>query len=165
MKNKRYIDITLHKIEDAESKYNSESLNEELDKYILKESLGITKKEDLIIKIHTKNQLDKNQKEHILKMIRSNYGMDISDGIELVKHENVKRVSLLIIGLLAVVMSELFEYASMDIIADIFLIIGWGAIWEAVYSLMFVNVQRRRDITRLEKIVESKIEFIGGKNE
>lgn len=160
VKETKYIDITLDNYFDSVSKFNKNTLNEELSNYIFKECIGINLKNKIILRIKPQFNITKEQKESLVDMIRSNYGIDISENLIHIKHENIKKLLLIIIGIVFVLLSEIFSLKNIIIINEVFLIVGWVAIWEAIYSIIFVDLKRKLDIKRLKKLTTCKIEFI-----
>lgn len=57
-------------------------------------------------------------------------------------------------------MSELLESNGIMLIPEIFLIISWVAIYEAIYSFIFVDTKEMIKTKRLKKLTNCKIEFI-----
>lgn len=156
----KYIDVTLNSFEDSTSKFNNNTLNEELSNYIFKECTGINLKNNIIIRIKPEFNITDIQKEKLVDMIRANYGLDISENLIHVKYENVKKLLLMIFGIIFVLLSELITLDYIFIIKEVLLIIGWVGIWEAVYSLIFVDLKKKFEMKRLKQLTTCKIEFI-----
>lgn len=160
VKENKYIDITLNSFEDVTSKFNETTLNEELSNYIFKECIGISIKNNIIIRIKPLFNMTKEQKDMLVDMIRANYGIDVSENLMHIKYENIKKLLLIILGIVFVLLSEIVDLSNVIIINEVFLIIGWVAIWEAVYSIIFVDLKRKFEIKRLKQLTRCKIEFI-----
>ena len=158
--NINYIDITLKSFDDSVSKFNDESLNEELGNYILRECSGLSFREKIVIRIKTQFEITKEQKQDLVGMIRENFGLEISEKLDHVKYENIKKLLLMIAGIIFVLLSEIIPLDHIFIIEEVLLIIGWVAIWEAIDSLIFVDIKRKFDIKRLKQLTTCKIEFI-----
>ena len=160
MNNKiKYIDIVLDNMDDASSKFNNNILDEELENYIYKESIN-TQSKNIIIRIKTLFDINDKEKNTLDKMIRESFKLNINENLVHMKYANVKRSILMIIGTISVLVSELIDFSGIFLIPEIFLIIGWVGIWEAVYSLLFEDTKMKIENKRYKKIYKSKIEFI-----
>lgn len=157
--NKKYIDITLNSIDDATSEFNNNILNEDLENYIYKESINYGK-QDTIIRIKTSHDISEIDKNKLKKMIKASFRNNIDENLLHIKKANIKRCILMIIGTIFVLVSELINYSGIILIPEIFMIIGWVGIWEAVYSLLFEDTKMKIKNKRYKKIIKSKIEFV-----
>lgn len=154
-----YIDIVLNDMDDALSKYNNNILSEELENYIYKESINI-KNKNIVIRIKTLFDISDNDKNKLMKMIIDSFKINIKENLLHMRHANIKRCLLMIIGTIFVLASELTDFSGIFLIPEIFMIIGWVGIWEAVYSLFFEDTKMRIRNKRYKQIYKSKIEFI-----
>lgn len=157
--NKKYIDINLNSMDEATSKFNNNILNEDLENYIYKESINYGKK-NIIIRIKTSYPISEIDKNKLKKMIGDSFKNNIEENLLHIKKANIKRCILMIIGTIFVLASELINYSGILLIPEIFMIIGWVGIWEAVYSLFFEDTKMKIKNKRYKKIIKSKIEFI-----
>ncbi len=156
----KYIDITLDNMDDASSIYNDDILNEELSDYILKQAMGIFPKQKVIIKIKPLFEINQSEKEKLVDMIRKNYGIDIRESLIRRKYELIKKIILMLVGTVFILVSELLESNGIMLMPEIFLIISWVAIYEAIYSFIFVDTKEMIKTKRLKKLTNCKIEFI-----
>lgn len=156
----KYIDITLDNMDDASSIYNDDILNEELSDYILKQAMGIFPKQKVIIKIKPLFVINQSEKEKLVDMIRKNYGIDIRESLIRRKYELIKKIILMLVGTVFILASELLESNGIMLMPEIFLIISWVAIYEAIYSFIFVDTKEMIKTKRLKKLTNCKIEFI-----
>ncbi len=156
----KYIDITLDNMDDASSIYNDDILNEELSDYILKQAMGIFPKQKVIIKIKPLFEINQSEKEKLVDMIRKNYGIDIRESLIRRKYELIKKIILMLVGTVFILASELLESNGIMLMPEIFLIISWVAIYEAIYSFIFVDTKEMIKTKRLKKLTNCKIEFI-----
>lgn len=156
----KYIDITLDNMDDASSIYNDDILNEELSDYILKQAMGIFPKQKVIIKIKPLFEINQLEKEKLVDMIRKNYGIDIKESLIRRKYELIKKIILMLVGTVFILASELLESNGIMLMPEIFLIISWVAIYEAIYSSIFVDTKEMIKTKRLKKLTNCKIEFI-----
>lgn len=156
----KYIDITLDNMDDASSIYNDDILNEELSDYILKQTMGIFPKQKVIIKIKPLFEINQSEKEKLVDMIRKNYGIDIRESLIRRKYELIKKIILMLVGTVFILASELLESNGIMLMPEIFLIISWVAIYEAIYSFIFVDTKEMIKTKRLKKLTNCKIEFI-----
>ena len=93
-------------------------------------------------------------------MIIDSFKININENLLHMRHANIKRCLLMIIGTIFVLASELTDFSGIFLIPEIFMIIGWVGIWEAVYSLFFEDTKMRIRNKRYKQIYKSKIEFI-----
>lgn len=156
----KYIGITLDNMDDASSIYNDDILNEELSDYILKQAMGIFPKQKVIIKIKPLFEINQSEKEKLVDMIRKNYGIDIRENLIRRKYELIKKIILMLVGTVFILVSELLESNGIMLMPEIFLIISWVAIYEAIYSFIFVDTKEMIKTKRLKKLTNCKIEFI-----
>lgn len=156
----KIIDITLKSLEDAKSIYNDNTLSEELSNYIYKECLGINIKKSFKIRIKPYFKITEKEKDELVTLIRSNFGLDIQEKLIHRKRENIKQALLFVIGIFFIFLSNLVHLESVFIMNEVLLIAGWVQIWEAVYSIFFVDTSNNYSIKRLKQLTTCKIEFI-----
>ena len=70
--------------------------------------------------------------------------------------ESYIRIGFFIIGILAILISELFT----SFLSELFLIAAWVIVWELVYDLLFKEIKRRRKAKIYKYLANAKIVFI-----
>lgn len=157
------INITISDYSDICNKFNSNMLSEELSNYIYNECKGKPLKNKVKININSLFELDDDQKEKIVDMIRSNFGIDIKENLLYLKYINIPRIILFIIGIILVFIYTFFDSLNISWLAEIILIIGWLVIWEAAYNYLFLGTKKRMQVKRLKKLTCCEINFIDEK--
>lgn len=153
------IEIDINSKRDFISDYNENTLEPNLRDFILNELVGYSVKEKLHIDIKSKEKLSEEEQEKFIKVLRKEFKECLAD-LELeVKYSNYKRISLLLIGVLGIFINYQFNQYLGEVLAEIFTIIGWVAIWELVYSILFTALSRRRNIKRYKQIIKANINF------
>lgn len=151
------IKINIKKREDYTSKFNDDILSKELDDYIMNECKKFDIKENFDIEIYSEYDMDEIEKNKIIDMIRSNFGVEISEKIDRRK----KAIRIDIITILFAVIALTFYILSSDIpiLSEFILVFSWVLIWESTYNLLFVGFSNKIDIERRKKLTNCKIEF------
>lgn len=152
------IDVHLKNKESFTNVFNDKELNPELGNYIFHKALiyKLTKKLNLKINIKTDFEVSEDDKGNIIDMIRSYYGHLVKTEMIYLNINNLKSVFLLIIGILILFVAY---FVKGFVIHEIFVIIGWLVIGEAVYSVLFANRKRQRRKHLLKKLTTCYIEI------
>ncbi len=147
------IDIILDNINDAICKYNKNELNENFDNYLITHCEVLNfKNTELVLNIEGISKRNKGNLENIIhdyylnKLNRFNKMDDI---------ESYIRIGFFIIGILAILISELFT----SFLSELFLIAAWVIVWELVYDLLFNEIKRRRKAKIYKYLANAKIIF------
>lgn len=159
MNNSLNVDVIINNKDDITNKFNNNKLSDELNKYIYDECIGTPLNKEIIININTKFDLNKEDKNKLIDMIRSNYGYTIREEMLYIKYNNIKGVILLIIGIIFILISNLISLTNIFWLQEVLLIISWVTIWEAVYNFIFVETKKKIKIKRLKKLTNCKIKF------
>ncbi len=149
--------ININDEKDYENKYNSNNLSTELSNYIYEECKGkpINNKITIIVKANYKMK-DK-EKEEIINKIHNNYKTDLNELLLMIKYSNIKNIA---ISLLGVLFLYLYYFIKINfVLSEMILIVGWVAIWEAVYAWLFVRDKDNIKIKRLKKLANCEIKF------
>ena len=93
-------------------------------------------------------------------MIREYFGLTIKEYLIYNKSDNIKRIILTILGVLLICISHFVEVNNEFLISEVFLIIGWGAIWEVFDNMLLSNTKKKHNFSRLKRLVKSKIVFV-----
>lgn len=148
------IDIYLKNKEEVANKFNEGELNSELGNYIFNKALinRLNKKQVLKINVKTDFEVNEKGKEKIVDMIRAYYGHLVKVELIYLKTNRIKSLILFVIGVVLLVFAQLIENVTKFLLPEIFIIMGWLAIWEMTYSLLFLNGQQRIKIKILKKL-------------
>lgn len=138
------IKIELNNINLATNIYNSEFLKEDLDKYILNNCYRKFINNKITLTIIGLN--DNRNQEYIANLIHNHYKNKLYIAKKEDKLDDYFKTILFIIGVIAILLSEQFNY----FFNELFLIAGWVTIWEIIYDLLFVEIRRKRN-TRIYK--------------
>ena len=151
------IKINIKKKEDYVSKFNDNTLSKEISEYILDECKSFNISEDFNILISSNYVMDVFEKNKIVDMIRSYFGVEIG---ELVKKRRRTIYMDIITFLLAVFALIVYLIISnVPILSEFILVFSWVLIWESAYNLIFGSITNKMDIIRRKKITSCKILF------
>lgn len=153
MKNSRIITIYTDDIKEVVSHFNDNIITEELHNYVMHQCLGLSVQGKLTLKFI--GNLSSNEQEQIKVSIRNYYKFHIDHYKNIDKYDEWIRLALLILGVALIFVSQKFDY----VINEFILIIGWLAIWELGYDILFDKRKRKRDYLRYKQIYSCKIEF------
>lgn len=151
------IEVYLEKKEDFYSHFNSLKLSRDLSEYMLEECYGEDVRNEILVVIHHKFLLKDKEKESMIDVLRKNYGMKVQDEEYYFLRNKGMEIILFGGGVLFLLVYYLFK--AVDFISEFVLILGWLAIWESVYSILFSGRQKKLYIKRLKKFTKAKIEF------
>lgn len=148
------IKIELNNINDALNTFNKDIISQDLDEYIVSscEHKFFRKKSISLEFIGIKDSKDKDLLENI---IHSHYKNKYSFYTKVDKFDDYYRIVLLILGIVAILLSENF----VSFLSELFLIAGWVVIWEIVYDVIFNEIKRRRKENIYKKLAKSQIIF------
>lgn len=151
------IKINLKKKEDYTSKYNDNSLSKELSDYIMEEYKSFDIKSDFYIEINSSYEMNDNEKEKIVSMIRANFGTEISEMMTNRRREikfDIFTVALAIIALVFYLFSS-----DIPILSEFILVFSWVLIWESAYNLIFGSMENKVNLERRKRLTTCKIIF------
>lgn len=154
---KDIIEITLKHREDYINKFNKKRISKELNDYIIEECRGIDLKNNIELHINTNFEMNEEEKNNLVDMIRENYGLDIRDIEELLKKLYIVNVIMIFLGILLLVIW--FVILSIPILSEFVLIVGWLLIWEGLNNIMYQSVKNMIKIKRRKKLTSCKIIF------
>lgn len=133
-------------------------MNPDLGDYIFNKALiyKLTKKKGLKIRINSDFEISEIEKEKLIDMIRSYYGHLIKTELIYLNINNLKSAVLFLVGIFVLLITYFFNNF---VIHEIFIIVGWLAIWEAIYSFLFANGKHKRKEKLLKKLTKCYIEI------
>lgn len=146
----KHISISINGKEDLSEKYNNNVLSNEINSYILKESLPVRNSERIIVDILSYKELKEEDKIEIERLIKNNYKSLCKEKNIIKEYQYKQSILLTIIGILFIVISNILKEES--IISELFLIVGWVSLWEVIYKILFDNVKDKIEIERYNKI-------------
>lgn len=155
------IDVYLKNKEEFANKFNGQELNKELGDYIFNKALihKLNKKQGLKINIKTDFEVDEYEQDKMIDMIRSYYGNLVKVELIYLRTSYIKNIILFLVGIVLLMMSYLFENITKFLLPEIFIIIGWLAIWEMAYGVLFANSKHHLKIKLLKKLTTCYIEI------
>lgn len=144
----RVIKIDLNNKEDLVEKYNNSIVSSELINYIISQVMTFSKKEDFRIIINNNCDLE----EDYISLIKE--GLEIEYKKSLKKHHtnNIKEFFLIIMGIIFLLISRML---GDNVFNEVFLIIGWVPIWEAIELELFSDSEERRKRFILKRLLAS----------
>ena len=149
--------ININDEKDYENKYNSNNLSSELSNYIYEECKGKSINNKVLIVIKSKYQMKDKEKEEIINKIHNNYKTDLNEQLLMIKYSNIKNF---VISLLGILFLYLYYFIKINfVLSEMILIVGWVAIWEAVYAWLFIRYKDNIQIKRLKKLANCEIKF------
>ena len=147
---KKIIEIDITNKSDLLEKYNQKIVAKELIYYLITESSKIEKNDTIKIIIHTqiKEQLD------CISLIKEGLQLEYNQNIRKFHHNNLKQITFLIAGIIALFTSTLID---ITILKEIILIGGWVLIWEMVESEIFEDMNNRKKKRIIQKLLNSEM--------
>lgn len=151
------ININLVNKEDLINKFNNQELNSELGDYIYQKAVISKISRNKFFRINIKTDFQTNSKEEILDMIRSYYGNKVKEELLHLKRDYIKNSILFIIGIILLILAYFTQTITDFVLPEIFIIVGWLAIWEMAYGVFFYNSKHRLRVRLLKKLTKCKI--------
>ena len=160
MKKKLNIEVDISEKKYFTSKYNENTLAPELKDYLLNEIIGYDINTKINININAKFKLTDEEKEHYKKIIIKEF-KESNDELEYeIELGNIKKLTLLLIGISFVIASYFFGHAIGEILEEIIIVFGWVALWEIAYAIFFTDASRKKKIKRNNQIIKANIKYI-----
>lgn len=148
------IKIELNNINDVLNKFNSEIINSDLEEYITNSCENkFFRKKSITLEIY--GIKDINNQKIVQNILHSHYKNKINFYKKIDKFDDYYRICLLILGIIAILLSENF----VSFLSELFLIAGWVVIWEIVYDIIFNEIKRKRKENIYKKLAISDIIF------
>ena len=151
------INVNLINREDLVNKFNNKELNGELGDYIYQKAITSKISRDKFFRINIKTDFEISTKEEILDMIRSYYGNKVKEELLHLKRDYIKNSILFIIGIVLLILAYFTKTITDFVLPEIFIIVGWLAIWEMAYGVVFSGGKHRLKIRLLKKLTRCKI--------
>ncbi len=151
------IEINLTKKDDYINNYNKNKLSDNLREYILEEVKATDPKKKINFIITHEFEMSDEEKNQFVNMIRSCFGINVSEIIKISKKANVINWIMFFIGMLFLIM---YYFINKEIaLTEIILIMGWIFIWESTYNALSGNIETKLKVKRRKQIIASKIKF------
>lgn len=151
------INVNLSNKKDFYSKYSNNKISNELVEYIYDECYGDNFKNKIVVNINTKLNISKSEKNHMIDTIRRTFGLMVQDELHYYEKKSNLNALLLIIGIVLIIV----YYSNIaSILREIILILGWLAVWESVYSILFDSSKDRMRIIRLKELAKARVYFV-----
>ena len=150
----KIIVIDLHHEEDLIEKYNNKIISKSLMNYMIEQAMFIGKNDTIKIIVNNQCGLE----ENCLQMIKEGLQIEYQKNLENCKFTNIKQFFLMLIGILFLILSTIIREGF--IFKEVFLIIGWVPIWEAIDIELFSDVKEKRKRIVLKKLSVSNFELI-----
>ncbi len=161
MKNKKIniIEIVVKEKDNLYNNFNSNKLSDDLGNYIYSQSLSYKIREEVKINIKTEFELNEKEKNDLVDMIREYFGLSIKETLIYYKYNNFKKTLLFILGVILICLSHFIGILNDFLISEVFLIIGWVAVWEVFDNILLVETKKKFKLERFRKLVKCKIYF------
>lgn len=147
----KVIKIDLNSKDNLTEKYNSTIVSTELINYIITQSMLFSKKEDFRVIINNNCGI----KDDCVSMIKEGLMLEYKKSLKRHYNNNLKEFFLIIIGIVFLFISSKIRD---NIFNEVFLIIGWVPVWEAIELEFFSDVEERKKRFILKKLLNC--EFI-----
>ena len=145
--------IDLDNIKDLIGTYNKRILKKELVNYLIEECFFVDKNERLKIIVNNDSNLSKNE---VLNIIKNGLENEYQKSLKRRNFDNIRQIILIVLGMIFLFLSTNINYS---IFKEVFLIIGWVPIWEAINIELFTDIKEKRKRKILKKILQSNIEI------
>lgn len=153
---KEIVKVYVEDINELFNKYDRNDISDELASYIEKRCTRVLKNE-MIIKIITKDKINDKIKERLVDAIRSHFGLEAKYiMLDTQKRKNVNMI-FFFLGFIILLLKNFFPITKTFL--DVIDILGCLIIWESVYNLLFKDSELDMKVDRSKKIIRSHIEF------
>lgn len=131
------------------NEFNNTKISDALDNYIINELKykPIKNKVTLVLVGESKKDIE--------NIIRNYYKEKYNYSKKFDNVDNYIHITLFIIGLIAILISEQFK----NIFSEIFLIAGWVVIWEVLYDILFNELKRKRTSNIYKALASCEFEY------
>jgi len=150
------ITVNLENKEEIHHPFNNNTLNPTLVNFLYDECLGSPKNRKIDIHILTETTLTSEEKEEIRDLIHKHFKEEKKE-IQIKKEINhIMSLCLLFLGIIFLIISFLIN---QELIEEIFLILGWIAIWEVTENILFERSKESLRIYRYKGLSSARIYF------
>lgn len=113
---------------------------------------------EIVIKFYCKNVTIEEEKK-IVSMLRAHYGLEANELANEMRLNNLKSLSLFIMGLCLLGLSSIAASFGF-LIKEVLSIAGWVAVWETVTSVLFGAVRLKLDKYDATNLYNAEVIFI-----
>ena len=150
------VNIYIDNLDEIFNTFDNNDISDELALYIENRCSRI-KRTELVIYIHTKDELSSIEKDRIVDAIRKHFGLETKYNLIESNRRKIANMLLIIAGVLIILLKNLTTL--FDTVLDILDIIGCFIIWESAYNLIFTDNEEDIKRDRSKKISNSLIKF------
>jgi len=150
------VNVKIDDIDDLFNKFDDEDISDELASYI-ENRCSRTMKNEMIVKVFTKEELSEEMKDKIVTAIRSHYGIENKFlDIEIKKLQKVN-IYYFLAGILTIFIANVLPIGKF--IPEVIDVLGGFIIYESAFNLLFTDNELDLKSYRATKIGKSKIVF------
>lgn len=150
------IQVYLEHLEEIYHPYNKETLHPSLASFLEEECRGKDKNAKVTIQFLTHKKLKENEQVEVTHLIHKYF-------FEEAMEEQLKTKNMLFFYFITLMIGIVFVFLSMisksHFFNEIFTIIAWLAIWEAIYSFTFHNLKENIRYKRMKQLAQSFVIF------
>lgn len=153
------ISVYIEEMDDFYNEFDADelTLSDDVINFINGRAENISYKYDITLEFDTP-VMTQEDKDKIVNIIRSNYGLASSLRQKVLKANKIKALVLSLLGSLFLLLSySTTNYG--ELIKDILSIVGWVAIWEAVSALLLDTIKIRTAKSNIDRLYNAKIIF------
>lgn len=153
------IEININDYNEAILNFNHNKLSNELASYIYNQAMTMPFKQSFNLVITCNEKLSQKQKDNLVDMIRSNFGLEIKRITVITKYQNIRQLFVFIVGVILIALANLKYIKDLSIIHEIYMIAGWVAIWEVIYNILFEDIKKRFKLKKYKQLTQARIDF------
>lgn len=150
------INIYIKQENDYKNNYNDKILSYELRDYINEEVKNININDKLTFVISTNFNINDEEKNNLVDMIRNCFGTDVGETINSSKKQMIANCLILFVGIIFLL---LYYVIIPKFISELTLILGWVFIGEAICNILYQGVENKSNIKRKKQIINTKVVF------
>lgn len=150
----KILKIDLYEQSDFFDSYNRENVSKRLIDYMIQELMYIDNDDTVRVIIDNKCGLEVN----CIEMINNGLNLEYNKNLRNFKLTNIKQFILMIVGILFLFISAIIK--NNFVFQEVFLIIGWVPIWEAINIELFNDIKDKRRRKILKKLLLSNFELL-----
>ncbi len=153
------ISIYINELDDYYNEYDADdlTLSDDILSFINNRVENISNKYNIVLEFDTP-QISEEEKDKILTIVRSHYGLSYFRKQKVLKANKYKSLVFFLIGALFLVLSNyVLDYGL--IMSDILSIAGWVSLWETLSILLFDNLKFRANRINIDRLYNAKIIF------
>lgn len=152
------ISIYIKESEDYYNEYDADdlTLSDDILSFISNRAETISNKYNIVIEFDTPHISEK-EKEKLLSIIRSHYGLEYSLKQKTLMINQLKALVFFLIGTIFLILSNAVHFSKL--LTDILSIAGWVSMWETLSILLFDSIKSKTNKTNIDRLYNAKIIF------